>query len=464
MYRRLLFFIIGLSVVFGIVFASPSTQAQSNLTWSAQYFNNTNLSGSPTATATLSDLNINWGQTAPATGVAADNWTARFNTISYFNTGTYRFSVKADDAFRLYVHGQLLIDTFSNPRPDQLITADMNITAGYGGVQIDYREYTGPAFLYVSWQQISGTTNPLAPTNVPVTGAWTAQYFNNTNLSGNPTFVSYLDNPNINWGTASPATGVAADNWTARFSSTIYFNAGTYRFNVKVDDAIRLYVQNKLVLDTFSYPRPDTPMTVDVVLSAGNTYIQIDYREYIGPAFMYVTWSQISTSSSPIPNPGGTQLTINTGKLNLRSTPYIGDNVITQLPYGTSYPIIGRTASSDWYQIQVGQSVGWVSAQYVIASNTANVPVVSTQVAAPNVPSSATGYSLTAIANVNIRSGAGLNYSRLGILPYAATASILARNSNYSWWLVSYNGVTGWVYANYVRVPANINYAVIPVR
>src|SRR5690606_17950332 len=129
-----------------------SAQAQGNQTWTAQYFNNTSFSGTPTATASLSSLNMNWGQNSPANGVGADNWTARFNTITYFNAGTYRFTVNADDAFRLYVHGQLLIDTFSNPRPNVSFTADMNIAAGNGGIQVDFREYSGEAFLYVSWQ------------------------------------------------------------------------------------------------------------------------------------------------------------------------------------------------------------------------------------------------------------------------------------------------------------------------
>src|SRR5690606_35631213 len=155
---------------------------------------------------------------------------------------------------------------------------------------------------------------------------------------------------------------------------------------------------------------------------------------------------------------------INTGRLNVRSTPFVGDNIITQVSRGQSFPIIGRTNASDWYQIRVGQNVGWVAARYVIANNTANVPVVSTQVTAPNVPTNPTAFSLRATANVNIRSGAGANFSRLGILPYNANASIIARNSNNTWWLVSYSGVTGWVNSGYIALPANINYAQVPVR
>jgi len=351
MFRRLTFFIVGLCVVIGIGFSNTITQAQTNLAWSAQYFNNTSLSGSPAATATLNDLNISWGQNSPATGVAADNWSARFNTIASFNSGTYRFKVNADDAFRLYVHGQLLMDTFSNPQPNQIMTADMTLSAGDGGVEVDFLENYGAAFLYVSWEQISTTTETATATpSTTTSGAWSVQYFNNTSLSGTATASTSVVNPNINWGTDSPASGVGADNWTARLTSSIYFSAGTYRFNVHVDDAIRLYVQNTLVLDTFSNPQPDKLMSVDVSLPTGYIPIQIDYREYIGPAFLYVSWTQTNsttgTSGGTTSNTtnttsyGQAQLTVNTSLLNFRSEPFIKDNIIAKLPKGASYPII----------------------------------------------------------------------------------------------------------------------------
>lgn len=466
MSRRMMVFFVGLFMVLGIGFVSTTAQAQTNQTWTAQYFNNTNFSGSPVATASLNGLNVNWGRNAPATGVNVDDWTARFNTITYFNSGTYRFTVNADDAFRLYVHGQLLIDTFSNPRPNTTFTADMTIAAGNGGIQIDYREYIGDAFLYISWQQIGGVINPPTAQPQPV-GTWTAQYFNNTSLSGSPVTTLGLDNLNVNWGRNAPANGMPADNWTARFTANIYFNAGTYRFSVNADDAFRMYINSRQVYETFSNPRADVLLTYDVYLPAGNAFIQVDYREYIGPAFLYVSWSQVS-QNPPTPQPnvpiGQAQLTINTGNLNLRSTPFVGDNIITQLPRGTTYAIVGRTTGSDWYQVRAGQNVGWVSARYVIASNTQNVPVVNTQVSAPNVPNNPTAYALRANANVNIRSGAVLSSSRLGILPNNTTANIVARNSSNTWWLINYGGVTGWVNGSYVVIPANIDYAQVPVR
>lgn len=465
MSHRLRFFLIGLCVVLGFGFTTTPTYAQST-TWTAQYFNNTTLSGSPAATVSLSNLNINWGNNPPATGVNADDWTARFNTITYFNAGVYRFTVNADDAFRLYVHGHLLIDTFINPRPNTTFTADMTIAAGNGGIQVDFREYVGAAFLYVSWQQISVITIPPMPT-IPSypSGTWTAQYFNNTGLSGTPTATAGLSTLNMNWGNNAPATGVAIDNWTARFSTIANLNAGTYRFTINADDAFRLYVQNRLVLETFSNPRPNMVMTVDVVVPAGGVALQVDYREYIGPAFLYLSWMQVPfvPVSTPMVS-GQAQLTINTARLNMRSTPFVADNIITTLSRGETYPVIGRSSNSSWYQIRVGQNVGWVSSRYVIATNIASVPIVNTQISAPDAPTTSTSFALRSTANLNIRSGPGTNYTRLGIMPFRTTCVILARNTNNTWWMITYDGVTGWVSSAYVALPSNINYAQIPVR
>lgn len=406
MFRRLIFFIIGLCVVIGIGFSSSTTHAQ-NSTWTAQYFNNTSLSGSPAATATLSNLNINWGHDAPATGVNVDDWTARFSTITYFNAGTYRFTIHADDAFRLYVHGKLLIDTFSNPKPDQTMTAEITLNAGDGSIQIDFREYIGPAFLYVSWTQLNGSyTN--------TTGWGQAQLTVNTsilNLRSEPTIGNNII-AKLPKGATYPIIGkTSPENW----------------YQIQVGQ-ITGWVFAPLVI---------APYTVNVPVVGTN-------------------------GSVPVPTKVA-QLTITTGKLNVRSAPFVGDNVITRVAQGETYPIYGINSTKDWYLIKVGSTLGWVSAGFVDAVNTAGVPIINVQLAAPNVPTILTGYTLRSIAYLNIRSGPSLQFSRLSILPYNATASIIARNSNNSWWLIYYNGVIGWVYREYIVLPDNLNYGLVPV-
>lgn len=460
MVRRMLFFFIGLCVVASIAISSTPAQAQSTNSWQAQYFNNTDLSGIPVASAALSNLNLNWGKGAPVGGVGVDNWTARYNTISYFNAGTYRFTIHADDSFRLYIHGAVEIDTFANPQPDKIITKDIVMGAGNAGIQVDYREYVGAAFLNVSWQQLTAVVTP-APANLG--GLWQAQFYNNPSFAGTANAVTSYNDLNLNWGNNAPFVGIGIDNWTARFTASPYIVAGRYRFNLNADDAFRLYIQNQLVLDTISDPKPDKWFSVDVTITGGNTPIQIDYREYIGTSFVYFGWQQIQTVTAPTQPqlPSNTPyIVVNTSSLNFRNAASINASILKRLSLGDTYVAIGRTANSNWYQIRVGQTVGWVSASFVNVSNMLQIPVVN----APAVAPQTTGLTLQATANVNIRNGAGIFFRRLGVLPNGASATIIARNNNSSWWYVSYGNTTGWVSGQYIKLPASTNINSIPVR
>ena len=86
-----------------------------------------------------------------------------------------------------------MIDTFASGQVNQLVTGDVNVTqAGTYHIQVDYRELTDQAFAYVSFANLA--TNPGGPDFPPPdavrfrspTGAWTAQYFGNPNLTRRP--------------------------------------------------------------------------------------------------------------------------------------------------------------------------------------------------------------------------------------------------------------------------------------
>src|SRR5690606_9365794 len=66
--------------------------------------------------------------------------------------------------------------------------------------------------------------------------SWRAQYYNNKNLSGTP--VVERNEPEINWdwGYHGPVVGVNEDNFSARWTRSVNFTAGTYRFSATVDD------------------------------------------------------------------------------------------------------------------------------------------------------------------------------------------------------------------------------------
>ncbi len=80
--------------------------------WQAQFFNNRDLSGSPAAQRYDGAVRFNWGWGAPAAGVNADNFSARWTTTSYASGGWYRFSLRADDGVRLIIDGQVVLSVW----------------------------------------------------------------------------------------------------------------------------------------------------------------------------------------------------------------------------------------------------------------------------------------------------------------------------------------------------------------
>lgn len=145
---------------------------------------------------------------------------------------------------------------------------------------------------------------------------WKGEYFNNPNLAGAPSVVRNDSAIAFNWGYGWPNPKISADNFSVRWTRTVYLNQGTYRFTVNVDDGARLFVDNVLVLDQW---QPATGLTyiVDVPLGTGNHVIRMEYYEGTGLAYAYLTYALVSgtpPAATPIPpiyypTPGPTPVT-----------------------------------------------------------------------------------------------------------------------------------------------------------
>jgi hypothetical protein len=118
--------------------------------WTAKYFNNTSLSGSPAVTRNESAINYNWGTKSPATGVTADSFSAVWNGDFGFTAGTYRFTATADDGIRVYLDGNLIIDEW-HVSSARTYWAELYVSAGSHHVKVQYFENNGLAVAKVSW-------------------------------------------------------------------------------------------------------------------------------------------------------------------------------------------------------------------------------------------------------------------------------------------------------------------------
>jgi hypothetical protein len=385
-----------------ILFAALAvpTGATDGVVWKAEYFDNPYLIGEPAIRRDERGINFDWGLASPAPDFPSDNFSARFGTDVYFDAGTYRFSVLADDRVRVSVAFQPVIDTFNAPKPGQQLSADVTLPAGVHHLQIDYREETFTAYLSFNWARVdsSGAPQlPIANISAPLINPnrWTAAYYANPNLSEPFIYKESADSPSRNFGSGAPNGTMPVDNFSARWESIQPLEGGTYQIRVDADDGVRVYVNGSLVIDQW-HGATGQIYTATLTLPRGDHRFTVEFYEAGGLAF--VEYNLVRLESSII---------------------------------GTLYTLPGTNPVS------------------AVTSNTPNLPP--------------TDYTITAADSVVIRNGPGRSFTRIGTIPYQAQANILGRNSSSTWWYVDYNGVAGWVSAQFGRIQSGANINSIPV-
>lgn len=130
-------------------------------------------------------------------------------------------------------------------------------------------------------------------TPTPVITAWRGEYFTNRDLFGAPALVRNDNAINFNWGPGSFAPGYPVDNFSARWTRTLYFDQGVYRFHAIVDDGVRFYIDGLLALDDWRVGSR-REITTDLTLGAGNHTVRVEYFEALGDAMIMFWWDQIT--------------------------------------------------------------------------------------------------------------------------------------------------------------------------
>lgn len=289
---------------------------------------------------------------------------------------------------------------------------------------------------------LAGLVTPTAAQGV----SWTADYFNNTSLSGAPVFTVVETTPTHDWGAGSPSPAIPTDYFSVRWTSVQTMTAGNYQLTVRADDGVRVIVDGIYILNEW-HPAPGSSYNLTFGVVAGAHTVVVEYYEATGHAYLNYSLTPVN---SPPPSSTATA-TINTPNLNVRDAPnpYSG-TVLLRVRGGETYPLVGRNADNSWVQLNVNGVIGWVNATYVTAVNVQSVPITDSGTR----PTGAT-INATVTANVlNVRvipdpvNGAVLARIRLGQI-YPA----IGRNGDNSWVQLNVNGVIGWVNRAYVYVP-----------
>jgi hypothetical protein len=246
--------------------------------YTAEYFDDRELNGAPVVTRTEDTVDHNWSDGAPADGVPADNFSARWTRqLDVQEAGAFEFTVTSDDGARLYVDGQLALDKWV-PQSATTHTVTRRLDAGPHQVVLEYFEAGGDAVARFSYAR----TNQEPPPD-PVADPFEAEYYDNPTLSGEPVLRRNDDHIDNDWGDGAPAPGLPANQFSARWTRTKVYDGGTYRFTATGDDGIRVLVDGALVVDGWAYQSPTT-YSAELALPAGEHTVVVEYFEWAGGA------------------------------------------------------------------------------------------------------------------------------------------------------------------------------------
>ena len=177
----------------------------------ATYFSDMTLTNS-VVTRTDATIDFDWGSGAPASGVGADGFSARWTGhVQAQFSETYTFTTLSDDGVRLWVNGQQLVNNWTDHGPTEN-SATIALVAGQKyDLKMEFYEKGGGAVAKLSWaspstaKQIIPMTQLFPSQGTPggLPAGWAAQDVGSVSVAGSTTY------DNGTW----TVTGSGADIW-----------------------------------------------------------------------------------------------------------------------------------------------------------------------------------------------------------------------------------------------------------
>lgn len=272
----------------------------------AEYFVGEGLAGTPVLTRTEA-VNFSWGYGSPGTNVPVDRFSARWSgTVQADISGNHLFETLSDDGVRLWVNGQLLIDNWTLHGPTTNTSPAIYLAAGQRvSIKVEYFESYGGTAMQLLWRKPGATASEVVPASAlyPFGAGLIGQYFAGETLAGTP-LLTRSETVDFNWGTGSPGGNVPIDVFSARWTGTVVAQAaGNYTFETGSDDGVRLWIDDRLVVDNWTLHGYTVDTSPVMTLAAGQRVkVKVEYFERTGGAAMRLLWRRPgATASEAVP-------------------------------------------------------------------------------------------------------------------------------------------------------------------
>jgi hypothetical protein len=132
---------------------------------------------------------------------------------------------------------------------------------------------------------------------------WQVTLYPNLSWAPPPAFSYSTTNSYFNWGTNPPAPGMPNENWSAVMTSTAAFNPGTYRIQILTSGEYIFRVNTLTYQNTIGTGQAGKTQIFDVPMNGGNNFLELDFKQYTGSAYVTITWAPVGPGPTPQPAP-----------------------------------------------------------------------------------------------------------------------------------------------------------------
>lgn len=264
--------------------------------WLADFWPNDDQAAQPVTTTQIASPYLFqewWG--APFEGMPEEGWTARFaRRIHLPQNGEYCFYRVRDGGVDVALDGIALAFSPETAADLQVGSVCRELQAGLHDVQIDLTDTTGDWKWLELWYEGPGVPIPTDP----LTETWQATFYPLPDLTGTPVLHTSFAGDDLNF-TETAIGDIPVVNFSAALTRTFTLaEAGTYRFELQVDDGARLSICGVEVLDEW-HGGPGN-YVVDRYLEAGDHTLYLEYYELFGLQYAKIQWKRMPDPELPI--------------------------------------------------------------------------------------------------------------------------------------------------------------------
>jgi hypothetical protein len=140
-------------------------------------------------------------------------------------------------------------------------------------------------------------------TTIAPGGGVKGEYFNGMTPSGKPALTRTDPSINFSWGDpGGPGAPIGVDGFSARWTADLEIaTADTYKFTTTSDDGVRLWLNEKLIIDNWTDHGTTNNSSEPITLEPGIYPLRMEYYENTGGAVAQLSWESTSMGRQIVP-------------------------------------------------------------------------------------------------------------------------------------------------------------------